>query len=205
MIVILRFKNRAKVKGINIVKKHEKTTKEKKGGIICFDGSFHGRTVGAQIMTGSEPARAWIGYQHPEIHHLPFPYPWKIKNIDPKIMSTEINFLQKMGVDIIKKKSSLIVSCSKKLKKVDIITEPYPGFPTDLQAQIMVLMINAEGVSKIKENIFENRFMHISELKRMGAHIETKGNKATIFGKKKLSGAESVSYTHLTLPTNREV
>jgi UDP-N-acetylglucosamine 1-carboxyvinyltransferase len=54
----------------------------------------------------------------------------------------------------------------------------------------MVLMINAEGISKIKENIFENRFMHISELKRMGAHIETKGNEAVIFGKKKLSGAE---------------
>ena len=114
----------------------------------------------------------------------------KIKNIDPKIMSTEINFLQKMGVDIIKKKNSLIVSCSKKLKKVDIITEPYPGFPTDLQAQIMVLMTKAEGVSTIKENIFENRFMHVSELKRMGAKIETRGNKAKIFGKSKLNGAE---------------
>jgi UDP-N-acetylglucosamine 1-carboxyvinyltransferase len=114
----------------------------------------------------------------------------KIKNIDPKIMSTEINFLQKMGVDIIKKKNCLIVSCSKKLKKVDIITAPYPGFPTDLQAQIMVLMTKAEGVSTIKENIFENRFMHVSELKRMGAKIETRGNKAKIFGKSKLNGAE---------------
>ena len=114
----------------------------------------------------------------------------KIKNIDPKIMSTEINFLQKMGVDIIKKKNCLIVSCSKKLKKVDIVTEPYPGFPTDLQAQIMVLMTRAEGVSIIKENIFENRFMHVSELRRMGAQIEVKGNKAKIFGKSKLNGAE---------------
>ena len=114
----------------------------------------------------------------------------KIKNIDPKIMSTEINLLQKMGVDIIKKKNYLIATRSKKLKSVNIITEPYPGFPTDLQAQIMVLMTKAEGVSTIKENIFENRFMHVSELRRMGAKIETKGNKAKIFGKSKLNGAE---------------
>ena len=114
----------------------------------------------------------------------------KIKNIDPKIMSTEINLLQKMGVDIIKKKNYLIATRSKKLKSVNIITEPYPGFPTDLQAQIMVLMTRAEGVSTIKENIFENRFMHVSELRRMGAKIETKGNRAKIFGKSKLNGAE---------------
>ena len=114
----------------------------------------------------------------------------KIKNIDPKIMSTEINLLQKMGVDIIKKKNYLIATRSKKLQSVNVITEPYPGFPTDLQAQIMVLMTKAEGVSTIKENIFENRFMHVSELRRMGAKIETKGNKAKIFGKSKLNGAE---------------
>ena len=114
----------------------------------------------------------------------------KIKNINPKIMSTEINFLQKMGIDIIKKKNFLIASRSKKLKSVNIATEPYPGFPTDLQAQIMVLMTKAEGVSTIKENIFENRFMHVPELRRMGAKIETKGNKARIFGKSKLTGAE---------------
>ena len=114
----------------------------------------------------------------------------KIKNIDPKIMSTEINLLQKMGVDIVKKKNYLIATRSKKLKSVNIITEPYPGFPTDLQAQIMVLMTKAEGVSTIKENIFENRFMHVPELRRMGAKIETKGNKAKIFGKSKLNGAE---------------
>ena len=114
----------------------------------------------------------------------------KIKNIDYKIISTEINLLQKMGVNIIKKKNHLIVNRSKKLKGANIITEPYPGFPTDLQAQIMVLMTKAEGVSTIKENIFENRFMHVSELRRMGAKIETKGNKAKIFGKSKLNGAE---------------
>jgi len=114
----------------------------------------------------------------------------KIKNIDPKIISTEINLLNKMGVDIIKKKTHIIVSRSEQLKSANVATKPYPGFPTDLQAQIMVLMIIAKGISCIKENIFENRFMHVSELRRMGASIEIKGNSAKIFGKSKLNGAE---------------
>ena len=105
-------------------------------------------------------------------------------------MSTEIRLLHKMGVNIIKKKNHVIVSRLKKLKSINVITKPYPGFPTDLQAQIMVLMTRAKGVSTIKENIFENRFMHVSELRRMGAHIEIRGNKAKIFGKSKLNGAE---------------
>ena len=95
-----------------------------------------------------------------------------------------------MGVNIIKKNNYIIVDCLKKLKPANIITKPYPGFPTDLQAQIMVLMTTVEGVSKIKENIFENRFMHVSELRRMGAHIEINENTAKIFGGTKLNGAE---------------
>ena len=114
----------------------------------------------------------------------------KIKNINPKLMSTEISLLKKMGVDIIKKKNYIIASRLKKLKNINIMTKPYPGFSTDLQAQIMVLMTRAEGVSTIKEGIFENRFMHVSELRRMGAKIEIKDNKAKIFGKSKLNGAE---------------
>ena len=114
----------------------------------------------------------------------------KIKNIDPRIISTEINILNKMGVEIIRKKNYIVVSRSKKLRGAHIATKPYPGFPTDLQAQIMVLMTKAHGISTIKENIFENRFMHVSELKRMGAQIKTKGSKAIIFGKSKLNGAE---------------
>ena len=105
-------------------------------------------------------------------------------------MLTEIKLLSKMGVGIIKKKNYIIVSRSRKLKNIDVVTKPYPGFPTDLQAQIMVLMTGANGVSTIKEGIFENRFMHVSELRRMGARIETNGNKAKIFGKSKLNGAE---------------
>jgi len=114
----------------------------------------------------------------------------KIKNVNPAIISSEINLLQKMGVKIIKKKNYLIVNLPNNLKSINIETKPYPGFPTDLQAQIMVLMTKAIGVSTIKENIFENRFMHVSELRRMGAQIEIKGNKAKIFGKSKLNGAE---------------
>ena len=114
----------------------------------------------------------------------------KIKNIDLKVMSAEINLLQKMGVKIVKKKNYVVASCAQKLKCSNIITKPYPGFPTDLQAQIMVLMTKSEGVSTITESIFENRFMHVPELKRMGASIEVKGNKAIIFGKRKLTGAE---------------
>ena len=95
-----------------------------------------------------------------------------------------------MGVKLNIKKDKVKVLDSKNIKPISIITEPYPGFPTDLQAQIMVLMTKAKGISKIKENIFENRFMHVSELRRMGAHIEVDGNRAKIYGGKHLYGAE---------------
>ena len=114
----------------------------------------------------------------------------KITNVDPKIMLTEISLLKKMKVKIIEKKNHVIVKCSKKIKSINIGTKPYPGFPTDLQAQVMVLMTKASGISTIKENIFENRFMHVSELRRMGAHIEVLGKKAKIYGGSKLHGAE---------------
>jgi len=114
----------------------------------------------------------------------------KINNIEPKFISTEIKLLRKMGVNIIVKKNYLKVNSLKKLKSTKILTAPYPGFPTDLQAQMMALMIQADGISIIKESIFENRFMHVSELRRMGAQIEIKGNEAKVFGNKKLNGAE---------------
>ena len=73
---------------------------------------------------------------------------------------------------------------------MNIKTAPYPGFPTDLQAQIMVLLCKAQKKSEIQENIFENRFMHVAELNRMGAKIYTKGNKAVIGGGTTFLGAE---------------
>jgi len=113
-----------------------------------------------------------------------------IDKIDPKIVKNEINVLRSIGVKIIKNKSSITVKKNKKLKKINITTKPYPGFPTDLQAQLMVLLTQVEGVSKIEENIFENRFMHVPELKRMGAQIVIKGKTAIIKGPTKLTGAE---------------
>ncbi len=113
-----------------------------------------------------------------------------IDKIDPKIIESEINILKKIGVQITKRKSSVVINNNKKLKNISITTKPYPGFPTDLQAQLMVLLTQVNGVSKIKENIFENRFMHVQELKRMGAQIEIKNKTAIIRGPTKLNGAE---------------
>ena len=113
-----------------------------------------------------------------------------IKNIQPKIIDKEILLLKKIGVKIIEKKNKITIISSKSLKGINIKTSPYPGFPTDLQAQLMVLMCKAKNQSIIRENIFENRFMHVSELNRMGADIIVKGRKAIINGNKKLSGAQ---------------
>ena len=110
--------------------------------------------------------------------------------IKPKIIETEIRLLKKMGVKMKVDKNKITVFESGKINKVNIKTEPYPGFPTDLQAQIMVLMLRASGTSKITENIFENRFMHVPELRRMGAKIITKNNIALVTGPTNLSGAE---------------
>ena len=110
--------------------------------------------------------------------------------IKPKIIKTEIELLKKMGVKMKVESNKITVFKSKKINSANIKTEPYPGFPTDLQAQIMVLMLRASGMSKITENIFENRFMHVPELRRMGAKIITKNNVALIKGPTNLSGAE---------------
>ncbi len=114
----------------------------------------------------------------------------KIKNIIPKIIKKEIDVLRKIGVKIIIKKNELQVIGNKKIKSINIKTAPYPGFPTDLQAQIMVLLCKANSKSVIKEDIFENRFMHVAELNRMGAKILTKGNKALVNGKVNFASAE---------------
>ncbi|MBD1156681.1 UDP-N-acetylglucosamine 1-carboxyvinyltransferase [Pelagibacterales bacterium SAG-MED20] len=114
----------------------------------------------------------------------------KIIGIDPKIISTEINILKKMGAKIVKKKNEILIQGSKKIKSINVKTSPYPGFPTDLQAQIMVLLCKANKKSYIREEIFENRFMHVAELNRMGAKISINGNKASINGNIKFEAAE---------------
>jgi|UniRef100_UPI00404A2A69 UDP-N-acetylglucosamine 1-carboxyvinyltransferase len=114
----------------------------------------------------------------------------KIIGIDPKIISTEINILKKVGAKIIQKKNEISIQGSKKIKNINIKTSPYPGFPTDLQAQMMVLLCKANKRSYIREEIFENRFMHVAELNRMGAEISIHGNKAIIEGNVKFEAAE---------------
>ena len=90
-----------------------------------------------------------------------------------------------MGVKMNVEKNKITVFESGLLNSANVKTEPYPGFPTDLQAQIMVLMLKASGKSKIVENIFENRFMHVPELRRMGAKIITKKKCGSYFGSHK--------------------
>ena len=114
----------------------------------------------------------------------------KIKSIIPSIIKTEINVLRNIGAKISYKKNEIHIIGNNKIKSVNIKTAPYPGFPTDLQAQIMVLLCKANKKSVIKEDIFENRFMHVAELNRMGAKIITKGNKAIINGNTKFQEAE---------------
>ena len=114
----------------------------------------------------------------------------KIKNVIPNILSTEIKILKKIGAKINIKKNEIYIKGNKKIKSVNIKTAPYPGFPTDLQAQIMVLLCKANKKSFVKEEIFENRFMHVAELNRMGAQISTNGNKALIQGNTKFAAAE---------------
>ncbi len=114
----------------------------------------------------------------------------KFSGVNTKIIKNEINILKKVGVKLSYSTSKIIVEGKNKLKKINLSTKPFPGFPTDLQAQIMVMLTQANGISRIKENIFENRFMHVPELKRMGANIEIKNNVAIIKGPTPLSGAE---------------
>jgi len=114
----------------------------------------------------------------------------KLIGIDPKIIRTEINILKKVGAKITQKKNEILIQGNKKIRGINIKTSPYPGFPTDLQAQMMVLLCKANKKSYIREEIFENRFMHVAELNRMGAKISINGNKATIEGNIKFEAAE---------------
>ena len=75
------------------------------------------------------------------------------------------------------------------MKGIDVRTLPYPGFPTDMQAQMVALMTAAEGTSVITETVFESRFMHVEELRRMGADIKVEGNRAVVTGRERLAGA----------------
>ena len=112
------------------------------------------------------------------------------QNVDPSKMESILQKLLESGAEITTKKNSITVRSNKKLNAVNITTAPYPGFPTDMQAQFMALNTFSNGVGEITENIFENRFMHVQELRRMGALIDIKHNTAIIRGGDLLEGAK---------------
>ncbi len=118
-----------------------------------------------------------------------------IKNFNPKIIQTELELLKKTGAKIKMYQNKIHIKGPKKIKNINsIITKEYPNsLSTDLQAQFMVLLCLAGGRSSITESIFENRFMHVAELRRLGAKIVVKGNKAIIQGQTEFKGAELMS------------
>ncbi len=112
-----------------------------------------------------------------------------ITDCEPDHLRAVINKLKLTGAEILVKEKEMRVKGPEKICSVDIKTQPYPGFPTDMQAQFMVLMSVAKGLSIISETIFENRFIHVSELHRLGADIRVSGDSAIIKGVRALSGA----------------
>jgi len=112
-----------------------------------------------------------------------------LTNCNPAHLPSLIEKLRGAGLQIEEFENAIAVSRTGPLQSIDIQTQPYPGFPTDLQAQLMALMSIANGLSVLTETIFENRFMHIAELKRMGADIQINGNSAIVKGIEKLKGA----------------
>ncbi len=114
-----------------------------------------------------------------------------LENARADLLGAAIATLIEAGIEVVEVENGLRVKKNGgRVKGVDVVTQPFPGFPTDLQAQFMALMATAEGSSTIKETIFENRFMHVPELGRMGADIHVDGQLASVRGKAKLKGAQ---------------
>ena len=114
-----------------------------------------------------------------------------LKDAQAPLLQNALDVLVQAGVEIEQKNDGIrVMRNGHGIKPVDVTTEPFPGFPTDLQAQFMALMTQAEGTSMIRETIFENRFMHVQELARLGARITLDGQEATVHGPSPLKGAE---------------
>ncbi len=146
-------------------------------GVASLHGGQH-RIIPDRIETGSYACAAAISggsvfLRHARLDHL----------------GATVRILREAGVDIIEEPDGLMVKRLNGLHGADVMTEPYPGFPTDMQAQFMALMSVAEGASMVTETIFENRFMHVPELNRMGARINVHGASAIVRGVPSLSGA----------------
>jgi UDP-N-acetylglucosamine 1-carboxyvinyltransferase len=113
-----------------------------------------------------------------------------LQNARPELLQAALDVLANAGITVTPTNEGIRVACNGAgLAPVEVSTAPFPGFPTDLQAQLMALMTTAQGTSRITETIFENRFMHVQELARLGAHIKLDGDTATIEGVEKLKGA----------------
>lgn len=105
-------------------------------------------------------------------------------------MAATLHALRDIGVEVTSDAKGVNIASDGKLKATNLTTAPYPGLATDMQAQLMALLCRAEGTSVLKETIFENRYMHVPELSRMGAHIETSGRTAIVHGVETMTGAE---------------
>jgi UDP-N-acetylglucosamine 1-carboxyvinyltransferase len=113
-----------------------------------------------------------------------------LTNVNAKHLGAVLSKLQEMGSKFTITDDTITIHPSQIIKPVKIVTQEYPAFPTDMQAQFLALATQADGTSIIEERLFENRFMHVSELQRMGADISLNGNVATVNGKSKLSGTD---------------
>ncbi len=113
-----------------------------------------------------------------------------LKSCNPSHLSAVLDKMREAGIRLDVGRNSIRVRPSKNLSSVDITTMPHAGFPTDVQAQMMVLMLKTPGISIITERIFESRFMHVNELSRMGADISIEGPSAIVKGGQPLSGAD---------------
>lgn len=147
-------------------------------GVKELKGSIY-TPIPDRIEAGTFMAAAAITRSNIKLNHV------NIKHLDPIISK-----LNEIGVVIEKHENSINVDGDRILKPVDIKTMPYPGFPTDMQAQIMSLLCTINGTSIITETIFENRFMHVEELKKMGGNIKIDGRCAVVEGVNKLTGCE---------------
>ncbi len=113
-----------------------------------------------------------------------------LTDVEPKHLGAVLAKLEEMGSTFTTAKNTITIHPGQEIKPIKIVTQEYPAFPTDMQAQFLALATQADGVSIIEEKLFENRFMHVSELQRMGADITLNGHTATVSGKTQLSGTD---------------
>jgi UDP-N-acetylglucosamine 1-carboxyvinyltransferase len=147
-------------------------------GVPSLHGATH-RVIPDRIETGTYVVACAIAGGEIEIHEC---HPPHLEAVTEKLRET--------GIRIEEGPDNLRVRAPRRLRAANVTTLPHPGFPTDMQAQYMALMTQAGGVSTITESIFENRYMHVAELERMGAHLRVDGRTALVTGPTPLSGAQ---------------